>query len=450
MKKPLLAVVALTLAIFLPFFLQAQFLSENASIKAALSSAAADDKMIFLMMDARDCITCNLVADKALQDDALRQYIGSRFIVLRIGINHPERVTLQQTYHAEGGNMVLFLDKQGTLIHRFNGSSTHTTDYIKESETAYKQKENGVAIRQLEQAAAAGRISTDDLYRLIQIRNNLNYTIDSLLDQYVLQLPADSLEKTAVLQRIALMSPILESKTDIALRRNPNLFRLAWYTLPLDDRIEINRRIILKTREKAIREKNMLLATRVADFCQDINGSQEEGLKAKTYQLMEYYWGTGNKTAFLQTATNYYDNYYMTLSADSIKRTDSLALSAMMKSRLAGSKNGSRVVFSFVRSAQYYCRELNNGAWRVYTLTDEPEHLEKALRWAAHANSFCELPEVMDTFARLLYKQQKDREQAMRIEEKAIALSKRHGLSPQVFEDVLQKMRKRANVVDEY
>jgi len=447
MNKPLLLTILVTI---LPLFLKAQFLSEQAILKAALSSAAANNKMVFMMMDARECTTCNLVADKALQDDALRQYLGSRFIVLRIGVTHPERVSLQQTYHAEGGNMVLFLDKQGTLIHRYNGSSTHTTDYISECEIAYKQKENGVAIRQLEQTAATGKLSTADLYKLLQVRNKLNYSIDSLLDQYVMQLPPDSLEKESVLQRIAQMSPILMSQADATMRNNPELFRQAWYGLPLNDRIEINRRIIFKTREKAIREKDMVLATRVADFSADVNGNWREGLKAKTYHLMEYYWGTGDTTSFLQTATSYYDNYYMTISADSIKRTDSLQLSAMMKNRLAGAKDGPRVVFSFVRAAQYYCQELNNGAWRVYTLTNQPEHLEKALQWAAHANNFCEVPQAMDTYARLLYKQRKDRGQAIRMEEKAIAFSKKYGLSPQAFEDVLQKMKTGANVIDEY
>lgn len=165
---------------------------------------------------------------------------------------------------------------------------------------------------------------------------------------------------------------------------------------------------------------------------------------------MEYYWGTRDTTSFLRTATTYYDNYYMTLSADSIKRTDSLELTALMKNRLARSKDGSRVVFSFVRSAQYYCRDLNNGAWRIYTITDQPVHLEKALRWAVHANNFCELPDAMDTLARLLYKQQKDREQAIHLEEKAIALSKKQGFPSQAFEDVLQKMKQGANAIDEY
>jgi len=286
MTRPLLSAILITI---LPLFLKAQFLSRQATLKAALFSAAANNKMIFLMMDARACTTCNLVADKALQDDALKQYLGSRFIVLRIGVNHPERLSVQQTYHAEGGNIVLFLDKQGTLIHRFNGSTTHTTRYIKECEIAYRQRENGVAIRQLEQTAVAGKLSTNDLYKLLQVRNELNYSIDSLLDQYVVQLPPDSLEKISVLQRIAQMSPILMSQSDATLRSNPDLFRQAWYGLPLNDRIEINRRIIFKTREKAIREKDWILAMRVADFSQDINGNHQEGLKAKTYHLMEYY-----------------------------------------------------------------------------------------------------------------------------------------------------------------
>lgn len=206
MKKTLLSTI---LTIILPLFLQAQFLNGQATMKTALSSAAANNKMIFMMVDAAECTTCNFVADKALQDDALKQYLGSRFVVFRIGINHPERVHLQQTYHAAGGNIVLFLDKQGTLIHRFNRSSTHITDYIRECEIAYKQKENGVAIRQLEQAAATGKLNPTDLYKLLQVRSELNYSIDSLLDQYVMQLPTDSLEKLSVLQRIAQMSPIL-------------------------------------------------------------------------------------------------------------------------------------------------------------------------------------------------------------------------------------------------
>jgi hypothetical protein len=192
MNKALLSAVLISIH---PLFSRAQFLSEKASIKTALSSATVNNKMVFLMIDAWDCTTCNLFADKALQDDALRQYLGARFIVLRIGIDHPESVSLQQAYHAEEGNIVLFLDKQGTLIHRFNGSSTHTTDYIRECETAYRQKENGAAIRQLEQTAATGNLSSADLYKLLQVRNGLNYSIDSLLDQYVMQLPQDSLEK---------------------------------------------------------------------------------------------------------------------------------------------------------------------------------------------------------------------------------------------------------------
>ncbi|WP_298733090.1 thioredoxin family protein [uncultured Chitinophaga sp.] len=244
MNKPLLSAI---LSAFLPLFSMGQFLSEKASIESALAAAAENNKMIFLMMDARECATCNQVADMALKDDALRRYLSSRFVVLRIGADHPESVMLQQTYQAAGKNMVLFLDKQGTLIHRFNGSSSHTTDYIREAEIAYRQKENGIAIRQLEAAAATDKLSTAALYKLIKTRNALNYAIDSLLDQYVTQLPPDSLAKLPVLQRIIQLSPVLMSRADAILRNNPDLFRQAWYSLPLDERIEINRRIISKT-----------------------------------------------------------------------------------------------------------------------------------------------------------------------------------------------------------
>lgn len=443
-------VVTLTLTTLLPFFLQAQFLSRNSTVKDALASAAAKGKMIFLMLDAEDCNQCNDVADKALQDRALKQYLEEKFVALRIGQNNPERITLQQTYNLGEGNIVLFLDEKGTLVHRFNQSTTISSAYIKEGEIAYGQKERGSAFRSLEKAAAASKLSSEDLYNLLKIRSELGMPTDSLLDHYVAQLPADSLKTLSALQRIAQMSPILGSKADMALRGNFDLFQQAWYRLPLNERIQINRRIISKTRFKAIREKNLTMALRVANFSQEINSNRQEGIKVRTYNMMEYYWGAKDTLLFLQTATRYYENHYMTQSADSIKKNDSLKLSSMIKSRLSGKKDSTRASVSFAPSAQFFCRELNNGAWRVYTLTDQPEYLEKALQWALHANDFYESPDAMDTLARLLYKQQKDREQAIRLEEKAISISRKRGMSSKSFEGILQKMKKGGKVIDEY
>lgn len=406
--------------------------------------------MIFLMMDAAECEQCNIVADMSLQNEELKRYIGSKFIALRIGINHPERAALKQTYNIGDGNMVLFLDEQGTLIHRFNQSSSKSSDYIREGEIAYNQKEDGATIRSLEQAALAGQLNTANLYKLTEARNRLGFPIDSLLDVYVMRLPVDSLKKPPVLQRIAQMSPILQSKADITLKRDINLFQEAWYKLPPEERVEINRRIINKTLNKAIRERNEELAMHLANFAEGTCSDRQEGLKARNYNLMEYYWGTGDKALFLQTAGRYYENYYMTLSADSIRKIDSLNLFAMIKRHSGRMKGEARMNFSFTSSGQFYCRELNKGAWRVYTLTDQREHLEKALRWAAHANTFFEHPEAIDTQARLLYKLKKDRDQAVRLEEKAIALLKEQGISSQTYEDVLQKMKKAADKIDEY
>lgn len=440
----------LTMITLFPFFSQAQFIARTNNMKAALASAAAGSKMIFLMMDAEDCVQCNNVADKALQDKTLKRYLEEKFVALRIGVNHPERATLQQAYNSGEGNIVLFLDEQGTLVHRFNQSTTISSAYVREGGIAYSQKKKGATFRSLEQAAMAGRVSTEDLYSLLKISNELGKPTDSLLDRYVAELPADSLKTMLVMQRIAQMSPTLGSKADIALRSNFDLFQQAWYRLPLNERIHINRQIISKTRYKAIREKDPVLALRVANFSQEINSNKQDGFKARTYNLMEYYWSVKDTLAFLQTASRYYEDYYMTQSADSIKRNDSLKLSAMLKSRLSGRRDTTRVTIGFTPSTQFFCRELNNGAWRVYTLTDQPEYLEKALLWAAHANTFYESPDAMDTLARLLYKQQKDREQAICLEGKAISLSKKRGMPSQAFEDILQKMKKGTDAIDEY
>lgn len=43
---------------------------------------------------------------------------------------------------------------------------------------------------------------------------------------------------------------------------------------------------------------------------------------------------------------------------------------------------------------QIFARELNNGAWEIYNMTNDPANLNKALQWAKRATEFLKLLKI--------------------------------------------------------
>jgi hypothetical protein len=104
--------------------------------------------------------------------------------------------------------------------------------------------------------------------------------------------------------------------------------------------------------------------------------------------------------------------------------------------------------FSFSSIANLYEQDLNYGARSIYMMTNDSVYLKKALQWSAHASDFIENPYGLDTWARLLYKVDKNVEQAIQLEEKAISLSKERGFHTETFNTVLSKMKKGLSNID--
>lgn len=98
---------------------------------------------------------------------------------------------------------------------------------------------------------------------------------------------------------------------------------------------------------------------------------------------------------------------------------------------------------------QIFTRDLNNGAWNFYTMTNNPVLLQKALEWSKRANDFFETPDAMDTYSRLLYKTG-DKEAAIDWQTRAIALRKKRGFEASDHENILANMKKRKEKIDKY
>ncbi|HEX6427875.1 MAG TPA: thioredoxin family protein [Niastella sp.] len=437
----------LLLTFLLPVFASAQFLPSDTPLQQAFIEATQKDKLIFLLLESAECQQCNDVADKALQNDSLKKDLQKNFIALRISPLHADLNYIKEKYNYYGGNGVLFLDKWGTLVHRMNMSTTLYNKYVLECMHAIMKKTEADHVRTLEKEALTGSLDINRLYALMELRKTLSLSNDALLNQYVRQLPADSLNMITTLQRIVRMNPVIGTDADVALRKNQELFNRAWRGLPQQERAVINGQIIFKSRQLAIADKNLSRADEVATFAKRIHTRKETGENAYHYNMMEYYRGIHDTAAYLLAAVDYYEQYKMTTDAAAIKEKDSLQRIAVLDQAQNATNRSddqmtSRTTIRFSPMAPHYGQILNYGARSFYLMTNDNYYLKKALQWAAYANEFHESAYALDTWARLVYKVDKNVAQAVALEERAIELLKTQGFSTDAHTAVLNKMKK--------
>jgi hypothetical protein len=428
----------------------AQVNFSSISFNDALQRAQSEGKLIFLQFEAAACNQCNDVANKGLQDKDVADKINQTFFCLKISPQHPDRFKIASTYSmdADKGFGTLFLDNNGTAVHKFLKTTSFSREYLNQVDIALSKAGENLAINELEKEYKKGNRSFGFLEVLLQKRKALNMPTDSLLDEYVEALPGDSLKSTNTLVFIAQMSPLIGSKADEAIRRNLVLFNKSWYAMPSQTRSNINNVMIHKSMLKAIKEKDEKYAIRTASFAQSTNGSNyAAGAKAYDLNMLRFYDETGDTTAYFRKAIAYFERYFLTVSPDSIKRIDSVNLQqrlALVKKDTIRDENNNFIKTSaqvvYAPVVQSFSRELNNGAYEFYKKTNNPYLLSIATEWVEKALQFYQSPEVLDTYAKLLYKQNKNAK-AIEMMSEAVTLQQKRGFPTKEYETSLEKMR---------
>lgn len=447
--------IKLLFFILTPIISFSQLKFQEISFADALRVSKEAGRLIFLQIESPTCKQCNDVANKAFENEELSSSLTQTFVCLRITPDHPDRKIINSLYNLENKFGSIFIDHDKTLIHSFNKTTTRASEYKDQISLALNAAGESLRISELEKEYKKGNKAAWLMEQLLLKRKALNLDTDTLLDEYITGLSEDSLRSVKVLLFIAQMAPVIGSNADNKFRKNFELFSKAWYSMSLPERVNINNRIISKSKQKAIREKNEAYAYRLANFARSINSNTQAAAKASELILLDFYQQTNDTTKYFITAVDYYDRYFMTINPDTIKKRDSLNRLKLL-SQTTGqmvSKKGDTSVFQktiqYAPMTQIFTRDLNNGAWNFYTMTNNSVLLQSALQWSKRANDFFENPEAMDTYSRLLYKMG-DKEAAVDWQTRAIALRKKRGFETSEYENILAGMKKNKERIDEY
>jgi tetratricopeptide (TPR) repeat protein len=199
----------------------------------------------------------------------------------------------------------------------------------------------------------------------------------------------------------------------------------------------------------AIANKNISRAMAAANFTRSTWASNPiEGQKNWNFKIMQYYIGVKDTTKYLQQASVFYEQYYMRLTVDSVRKRDSLNYLTAKKnareiSRTTINDTTIRRSFSFSYSKDSYATELNNAAWTFYQMAvNKNDYLFKAMLWSRRALELSAKPAFYDTYAHLLYRL-KFFDEAESMQRKAIDLGKTDKIDTKLFQEEYEKIRKK-------
>lgn len=439
--------------ILLPHVFHGQVNFLNTSFEEALNRSSKSGLMIFLQFESAECERCNSAAYKAFEDETLANQLEEAFVCLKIDPFHPDRAEISKLYNIRGfGSFII--DQGKNLIHSYPASSSAAETYKKQIDIALTKAGEDSRVNDLENEFRKGNKSLGMIELLLQKRKSLNLETDSLLNDYVKLLPADSIGSPATVLFISQFAPTFRSPAYFFLLKDYAKFIQTWHTMSLAVKSSINSRIIYKSMKKAIREKDEQYAYRVAAFARSTHGNNSNsGTKSYDANLLAYYKGINDTIKYLASAVKYYNTHLMVVSVDSIKMRDSMSYRKLISGfdtiKAKNVKNGDRSTRTvrFAPSAQRFTSQLNEGAWNFYRMTSDPILLQTALQWVKRANEFWQSPEALDTWARLLYKTGNNKDAFQKLDE-AIALQKKQGYPASTYETTLAKMKEGLASID--
>ncbi len=436
----------------------------------AAKKAGKENKMVMLVIASEKCVQCNDVAEAGLI--AAKNNIDSNCILIKQA-HIPTELSSSNTIYTVSKDFfgIIWFDQQLNILNVMPSSATNAFPYIQGIQRAIAEMNSGSSsFKELKK----NYYNTIGNFFVIKqlIDKVLKIGFDphpAIIDELTQKAPEDSANSITFLQYILRCAPIVGSTAQQFVEKNRDFFMTAWYTMSLRERQLINAKIANKSLSKAIENKDINYAYQIASFRQATfnAGKPEEGPKANMQIMLSYYIGVSDTVNYMRNVFSYYDRYYMNVKPESIRYEDSLAQLKMLKAAptvipaeiLAqlpdsirnklninlSAQGPQRKMIQFTPRGQYYAIALNEGAWGVYSFSKNQAYLNKALLLAKRGMEFYESAEIIDTYARLLYRTG-NKAEAIAWEEKAVQLKSKMQFSAATFETVLTKMKK--GVVD--
>jgi hypothetical protein len=435
-------------------FAQVQF--SNLTFEEALQKAKTQNKIVLAYLESPDCAQCNEVAMQGFANQVYSRSVNDNCIAIKIKSTSADFKKLDSIYNIGSALGCLFVTADGMFLNRVASTSSFYISNMEQLDKALNRKDNpDKEFIQLQNDYNNGIRSFDQLYKLVAKKNAWDLEHDQLTEEMISLAPKDSATSLTFIQFVVEQAPVFDSKAYRYMYKDSRNFSDAWYLFTQQKRVLLNNKMNYKSKQKAIKAKDAVYAEKVARYTSRTYSEQTAARKSYEKNMIDFYKGINDTSNYLSASAKYYDQYLMTVSVDSVLRADSIRLketfAATTPEKMPPSASGAVMMSSikFAPSTQYYTNDLNSAAWAIYTYTHDDYYNAKAVSWAKRATEFYDNPPSLDTYARLLYRTGK-KEEAVRVEEKAIQIAKKTRYPTTEYEEILQKMKSGSATIDKY
>ncbi|WP_353720980.1 hypothetical protein [Dyadobacter sp. 676] len=447
-------VLAIALIISIQCSGQITFINENTPWETLSKTAKKEKKLVFIHLEGDQCEQCNEVASKGFAGPALKDIYQKNFVSVRSNVDSENGRKLAEKFRIKGALVSLYVDPEGNILNRFNGSTSNSNAYLEHAQVALNRK-NGKQLSDFEKEYKNGERSAAFLKAYIQKRREVNMPTNELLNEYIGKLPIDSIADFRVVKFIYQQGPTLDSRAYKLVRALVPYSTIdsLYKSVPSQEASAFNNGIIGNTMQKAIETKNPDLAYQASTFLQNTyNTDFLKGRLAFERNMAHFYFAVKDTAAYFRTCGSFIRQNHLLLTVDSLKRMDEEMLRTSLADQTPLGPAGEKQAVRFAPPSQRFHIELNEHAWHFYELSNNHRELENALMWSKRSMEWYEElrkdkhhmplgnPAYIDTYAHLLYKLGR-KDEAIEWQTKAVEAQKVTGMSWASMENDLAEMK---------
>ncbi len=364
-----------------------------ATFKEALTKAKAENKLIFVDAYTTWCGPCKWMAKNVFTDSQVGEYYNESFVNVKIDMEKGEGPKLAKAWEITGYPTLIFIDKQGAVIHRSMGSRP-AEDFVDLGHAANDPERQ---ITTMTKRFEAGERSEDFLWK---------YT--------------DAMTSAGLKGFEEVANLYMDLQSDWTTEKNMN-FLFDYADATMDSKL-FKYTMDHKEAFKAVvgKEKFEQKLSYAADIDRSKSGIARDDTEALKVHYAKYY---DEKTAVNKAMVSYFNQ--LMYNPDPVEQEK---FKAEIQLFLAGNPD---LGWSFYNSV----------AWQVFEITSDRDLLKKASEWTKLSINDTKNSFNTDTQAHILYKLGKNKE-ARRYALASIELAKEENADYSTTEALLEKIEK--------
>lgn len=416
------------------------------SFEAMKKKAAKESKLIFIQRYSGNCQQCDELGEKSLANSLLKEKYNSNFISAKIKQGQ-SFFSAKDSLLFKSSAGSFYFNSNGDLLLQFNATTDSPYKYLELADQAIKRSDQINELFAFEKEYKGAKTKRPELIRkYIALSNQFDRNIDTVVEDYVAQLPIDSIYNKSVIRLVLEQGLPLSSRIYKLIKsgNSPRTTDSLWNAIDYNKRVEINRKTISSTELVAIRNRDAGLTSELSNFIRNSYGRDfNKGHFYANKTLLNFYKSIKDSKGYLRFSSSFIYSL-MGVSNDTLMNWD------LKERQLSVSSNAE--VRRFSKMSCEYASQLNNIAWTYYEMSNDLEELAKALKWARRAieinTEVCKPTNkdnsaFLDTYAHLLYKMNQF-DEAISWEKKAVEARRNAGFNSEMLDQELEKMQNRS------